>query len=72
MSFQGCDNETALSYISSFCLGSTTLQNSDSAMRIRDIHLRLDVTGTYLQHDVGRTPTHMRASLSRRQSMPKL
>ena len=40
MSFQGCDNETALSYISSFCLGSTTLQNSDSAMWIREIHLR--------------------------------
>jgi len=72
MSFQRYDNEAALSYISSFCLGSTTLQNSDSAMRIRDIHLRLDVTGTYLQHDVGRTPAHMRTSLSGRRSMPTL
>ena len=64
MNFQRCDNEEALSYISSFRLGPTTLQNSDSAMRIRGIHLRLDVTGTYLQHDVGRTPAHMRTSLS--------
>ena len=50
MSFQGCDNEAALSHISSFRLGSTTMQSSNSAMRIRDIHLGLDVTGTYLQH----------------------
>ena len=64
MNFQRCDNEAALSYISSFRLGSTTLQNSDSAMRIRGIHLRLDVTGTYLQHDVGRTPAHMLTRLS--------
>ena len=48
MKFQRYDNEEALSDISSFRLGSTTLQNSDSAMRIRGIHLRLDVTGTYL------------------------
>ena len=64
MTFQRYDNEEALSYISSFGLGSTTLQSSDSTMRIRDIHLRLDVTGAYLQHDVGRTPAHMRTSLS--------
>ena len=66
MNFQRCDHEEAISYISSFRLGSTTLQNSDSAMRIRGIHLRLDVAGTYLQHDVGRTPAHMRTSLSGR------
>ena len=69
---QRYDNEEALSYIISFRLESTTLQNSDSAMQIRGIHLRLDVTGTYLQHDVGRTPAHMRTSLSGRQSMSKL
>ena len=72
MTFQRYDNEEALSYISSFRLGSTTLQSSHSTMRIRDIHLWLDVTGTYLQHDVGRSSAHMRASLSRRRSMPKL
>ena len=32
------------------------------AKRIQDIHLRLDVTGTYLQHDVPRTPAHMRTT----------
>ena len=42
------------------------------AKRIQDIHLRLDVTGTYLQHDVRRTPAHMRTSLSWRWSMPNL
>ena len=72
MKFQRYDNEEALSDISSFRLGSTTLQNSDSAMRIRGIHLRLDVTETYLQHDVCRTPAYMRTSLSGRRSMPKL
>ena len=64
MSFQGCDNEAALSHISSFRLGSTTMQSSNSAMRIRDIRLGLDVTGSYLQHHVGRTPVYMRTSLS--------
>ena len=39
MSFQRDENEAALSYISSFCAGSTTLQSSNSTMRIAGIHL---------------------------------
>ena len=57
MSFQKDENEAALSYISSFCAGSTTLQSSNSTMRIPGIHLRLDVIikGTHLQHELPHT-----------------
>ena len=65
----GC--ETPVPSLSSVCLGSDASQSSHSAMWIRSIHIRMEVTRTRLSHDDGRTWRCVCVSLPKRQSLSK-